>query len=62
MTFDKFVLEQLGPRPIFTKGNYSPDCRAWDARYVRLLNGGSDVTLPIYHPKRRQALEVSDAA
>lgn len=54
MTFDQYVKEQLGPRPSFTHGNYSSECRTWDARFVALLNGGSnEATLPVYHPKRR---------
>ncbi len=54
MTFDQYVLEQLGPRPSFTHGDYSAECRVWDARYVALLNGGTDENLPIYHPRRME--------
>jgi hypothetical protein len=55
MTFDQFVESQIGKRPTFSKGNYSAECRAYDARFVQLLNGGLDESLPIYHPRRRNS-------
>jgi len=63
MTFTEFVLEQIGPRPTFTRGNYSTECKAWDTKYVQLLNGGVDESLPVYHSRRkRMQVEVSNAA
>ena len=63
-TFEQYVREQIGTRPTFAKGQYAPECRAWDARYVALLNGGVDVGLPIYHPRRlrTEKTEASHAA
>jgi hypothetical protein len=53
-TFDQYVESTIGKRPPFTKGNYGAECRSWDAKYIQLLNGGIDESLPIYHPKRRK--------
>lgn len=54
MTFSEYVETTIGKRPSFNKGQYSPECRAWDQKFVTLLNGGSAVPVPIYHPRRRE--------
>jgi len=64
MTFDEYVIENIGPKPAISKGCYSPERRAWDARYVQLLDGGINVGLSNYQMfrGRKRAVTANVAA